>query len=80
MKKVFSYGDLVVVRKPGRRAFSGTYYSEYRNHPNSERLICVQEKDGCGVAYRVRYVTLAKRQPRPDITKAVKVREKRRRI
>jgi hypothetical protein len=60
MKK-FPYGARVRVKLPGRRAFYGNVYSEYRDGPGRERLICV---DGVppnlrsGVAYLIRYVTL----------------------
>jgi hypothetical protein len=60
MKKVFKYGDRVRVKTPGKRAFFGTVYSQYRDRgPKSERIICVQLPSGAGVGYRVRYVTMA---------------------
>jgi hypothetical protein len=57
-KKVFKYGDRVRVKVPGKRAFVGKVYSEYRARgPGSERIICVNTPSGAGVGYRVRYVT-----------------------
>ncbi len=65
MTKVFKYGDRVRVKEPGRRAFVGKVYSEYRDGPRRERRICVEQPGGCGVAYLVRYVTHAKSTKRP---------------
>lgn len=59
MKKVFKYGDWVRVKRPRRRAFFGTVYSEY-TIPNQMRRICVNLPDGSGVGYPVCYVTHTK--------------------
>jgi len=62
MKKTFEYMDLVSVKEPGRRAFVGRVYSQYRTQgPRSERIICVYTPSGAGVGFRVRYVTHVKK-------------------
>jgi hypothetical protein len=58
-KKEFKYHERVRVKLPGKRAFFGKYYSEYRLHPHTMRLICVETPNGAGVAYLIRYVTHA---------------------
>lgn len=59
--KVFKYGDRVRVKLPGKRAFIGTVYSEYRDGSRGERRICVNMPSGAGVAFLIRYVTHAKK-------------------
>lgn len=59
-EKTFRYGVLVRVKEPGKRAFVGKVYSEYRDGPRGQRRICVEHPDGAGIAYLVRYVTLTK--------------------
>lgn len=59
MRKVFKYGDRVRVKVPGKRAFVGKVYSQYRSLGlRSERIICVTTPSGAGIGYLVRYVTL----------------------
>lgn len=60
-RKVFEYGDLVRVKVPGKRAFLGTVYSQYKD-PGRERRICINTPSGAGVAFLVRYVTRAQKQ------------------
>jgi len=54
MKKIFKYGDKVKVTLP-KKTLYGKVYSEYTN-PRSMRRICVQHKNGCGIAYPVMFV------------------------
>jgi hypothetical protein len=59
-RKEFPYRSRVRVKLPGKRAFFGFKYSEYRLFPRSQRLICVEIKSGAGIAYPIRYVTLVR--------------------
>ena len=52
----FEFGEIVRVKEPGERAFKGKVYSEYRDGPRTQRLICVINPSGCGVAYPIRQV------------------------
>lgn len=61
--KTFACGDRVVVKLPGKRAFAGKVYAQYRDGPRTERYICVETPGGCGVAYRIRYVHHASKAP-----------------
>jgi len=53
--KKFYYGERVLVRPKGRPPFYATVYSEYKQ-PGHMRCICVNQPDGCGIAYPVCYV------------------------
>jgi hypothetical protein len=76
VKKVFSNGDRVIVHEPDRRAFTGTYCSEYRYSLGGERRICVQNRDGDAVAYLLRYVTLVPGQRHSPTRKRARVKKK----
>lgn len=66
MKKSFKHGQVVLVKQPGELPFFGVYYSEYRDGPRGQRLVCVETKGGCGVGFPVRFCTPTKRFAKPS--------------